>query len=236
MLGDVDSDHWWFRGKAALVVTALQRTGTVEPRSGWLLDAGAGSGGVSAQLGWNRDRLAIVEGNAALARRAGAAHDLRATRGRVDQLPFRDRSIDVVCLLDVIEHIPDPRPTLAEARRALTPGGLLVVTVPAHRWLWSAADDFLGHQRRYSRRMLTTELTAAGFQPLIVTHIFSWLVAPTWLVRRVTNRGSAEVGYDKSSPLIDRAAAVLTGAERALVGRVSVPIGTSVLAVARRLG
>jgi SAM-dependent methyltransferase len=235
LLSESDVDHWWFRSKAAFVATALRRTDRTRERTGWLVDGGAGAGGVSVQLGWDPDRLAVVEGNRTLARQAGSLHGLLAAQGHVDRLPFADGSIDVVCLLDVIEHIPDTREALAEARRVLAPGGRLVVNVPAHQWLWSAADDALGHQRRYSRRTLEAELSAAGFRTEILTHTFSWLVAPVWLTRRSDSEG-AELGLDRTSPAIELAAIVLTRAERALIGRMPVPFGTSVMAVARPVG
>jgi len=53
-----------------------------------------------------------------------------------------------------------------------------------------------------------------------------------WFTRRLSRQG-AELGLDKTSPLIDRAAMVLTAAERALVGHVRMPLGTSLLCVAR---
>jgi SAM-dependent methyltransferase len=235
LLSESDVDHWWFRAKSAFVATALRRTDQSHSRTGWLVDGGAGAGGVSVQLGWDPDRLAIVEGNQFLARQAGILHALLAAQGNVDQLPFADSSIDVVCLLDVIEHIPDTTAALAEARRVLTRSGRLVINVPAHQWLWSAADEALGHQRRYTRATLKAELTAAGFQPEISTHVFSWLVAPVWLTRRKDSSG-AELGLDRSSPMIELAAIVLTRLERALIGRVSIPFGTSVLSVARPTG
>lgn len=231
LLGAADADHWWFRSKATFVTTALRRTRSGDA-PGWLLDAGAGSGGVTAQLAWDPDRVVVVEGNGELAAQAQAAHGLLSAQGQVDRLPIADSSMEVVCLLDVIEHIPDPAPALAEAARVLRPDGVLVVNVPAHEWLWSAADEFLGHERRYTRRTLAAALTAAGFETALLTHTFSWLVAPVYLTRRVAS-GDAELGLDRSSPLVDLAALVLTRFERALVGRVPIPFGTSVLAVAR---
>lgn len=62
--------------------------------------------------------------------------------------------------------------------------------------------------------------------------MFTWLVLPVWVKRRVMSRGSPELGLDQTSPTIDRIAMALTFAERVLLGRVSMPFGTSVLCVA----
>lgn len=229
-----DRDHWWFRSKAALVSTALRRTAVGGEPGEWLVDAGAGSGGVTSLLGWRPDRVVVVEGNRALVSRAQRAHGLLGLQGGVDALPVADGSAHVICLLDVIEHLDDPVAALREAARALAPEGRLVVNVPAHQWLWSAADESLGHVRRYDRHRLRRQLATAGLEPTVITHVFSWLVAPMLMTRRLARGGQAELGLDRTSMVIDRTAMVLTRLERALIGRASVPLGTSLLCVAVR--
>jgi SAM-dependent methyltransferase len=227
-----DRSHWWFRSKAALVSTALRRT--ARGRDGWLVDAGGGAGGVTAMVGWNPDRTLVLDGNVSLVAEARRRRGLDAARAGVEHLPLADGSVDVVCMLDVIEHLPDPVAALREAARVLAPDGVVVVNVPGHQWLWSASDEVLGHRRRYDRTMLRTELAAAGLEPMIDTHTFSWLVPALWLVRRFSRSSESALGLDQTSAFVDRAAMVLTRLERALVGRLSLPFGTSLLAVARR--
>jgi SAM-dependent methyltransferase len=233
-LAGADRSHWWFRSKAALVATALHRSVGPRDERGWLVDVGGGAGGVTALLGWPPDRVAVFEGNHALATQAHRAHGLAAVRTAADRVPVADGAAEVVCLLDVIEHLHDPIVALRETGRALAPDGRLVVTVPAHTWLWSAADEQLGHVKRYTTPALATELAAAGFEPVLLTHVFSWLVPPVFLTRKLVGRGSAELGLDKTSFALDTAAMALTGIERQLLGRLRLPFGTSLLCVAVR--
>jgi SAM-dependent methyltransferase len=233
-LAAFDRSHWWYRSKAALVATALRRTEPLHHGRGWLVDVGGGSGGVTTMLGWPLDRIVLVEGNRALATEARRRHGLAALRTSVRHVPLADGVADVVCLLDVIEHLHDPGVALAEAARVLKPDGRLVVNVPAHQWLSSAFDEQVGHVRRYTRPALDAELVLAGFRPRLLSHVFSWLVPPLWLKRRVLSRGAPEIGHDQSSAVIDAAARALTLAERAVLGRASLPFGTSVLCVAGR--
>jgi SAM-dependent methyltransferase len=214
------------------VATALRRTAPPTGARGWLVDAGAGAGGVTALLGWAPDRVAVLEGNRTMVARALSVHGLAGVQAVVDALPVADGAASVVCLLDVIEHLEDPVPALVAARRALGPGGRVVVNVPAHPRLWSQADVELGHVQRYTRATLRRDLRAAGLEPVLLTHVFSWLVPPVWLTRRVVRPGTAELGLDQTSRLIDVASMVLTWIERQLLGRVPVPFGTSVLCVA----
>jgi dolichyl-phosphate beta-glucosyltransferase len=235
VLSRSDTEHWWFRGKAALVATGARRAAPPGSPSGWLADVGAGSGGVTSMLGWDPDQLMVVEGNEQLVEQAHHRHGLYGIQASVDILPLAEHSVDVLCLLDVLEHLADPVAALREAGRVLRPTGRLVINVPAHEWLWSDSDEFLGHVRRYTRPALRGELTAAGFEPRILTHVFSWLIAPVWLKRRATRARGPELGLDQTSPLIDRVAMVLTWFERQLVGRVTLPFGTSILCVAQKV-
>lgn len=227
-LSRADLTHWWFRGKAALVSSALSR---FAPTDGWLIDIGAGSGGVTSALLWPAERRVALEGNWALIS-AARTRGLVALKGDVTALPVESGTASVVCLLDVIEHLEDPVRALSEARRSVRPDGVVVVTVPAHDWLWSATDEELGHHRRYTRSKLRTEFDAAGLETLWMSHAFSWCVPPVWFLRKA-RRAEPELGIERSSPLTDRLAGVLNAAERVVLTRSTLPIGSSVIAVGK---
>lgn len=225
-----DQSHWWFSSKAHFISEALAFYPPAD--CALLLDVGAGAGGVTKCLEWKGARFAI-EASSVLA--AAALHGgVTSIQAHSEGLPIADGSASVVCLLDVIEHLADPVPTLREARRVLAEDGRLVVTVPAHRWLWSAADDYLGHKRRYSRKLLRSHLGAGGFETCDAWHVFSWLVLPVFLMRRVV-RNSAEnqLGLGSNGPLLTRVAALLTRAEVWSSRWLKSPVGTTIVAVAR---
>ena len=66
----------------------------------------------------------------------------------------------------------------------------------------------------------------------MLSHTFSWLVPPTFVLRRLLGQASVKAGHEDTSFAVDRGALALTFAERSLVGRVGLPFGTSVLCVA----
>src|SRR5262249_52589987 len=62
--------------------------------------------------------------------------------GKVSSLPFAAATFDLVCALDIIEHVEDDDSALAELVRVARPGGLLLISTPLHPVLWNAFDDF----------------------------------------------------------------------------------------------
>jgi SAM-dependent methyltransferase len=230
-LAEADATHWWFRSKAAFVSWAIRHHSDV---AGRLVDLGAGAAGVTAQLGWPPGETVAVDASGFLVEQAHRRHPLHVARGDTAAVPLADGAAHVVCLLDVIEHLADPGPALDEARRLLAADGILVVNVPAHPNLWSAADEVLGHARRYTRASLRDELERHGFAVTWMSHVFSWLYVPVWAKRRLRPGDEPQLGLDARSPLLSAASLVLTRLEWAVVSRAPLPVGTSVLCVARR--
>ncbi|HEY7641580.1 MAG TPA: methyltransferase domain-containing protein [Steroidobacteraceae bacterium] len=91
-------------------------------------------------------------------RAAGA----RADVGTIFDLPFADRSFDLVCAMDIIEHVADDVGALSELTRVLAPRGTLLISVPLHQSHWTAFDDFVGHCRRYDPERLSALLAQVG--------------------------------------------------------------------------
>jgi len=111
-----------------------------------------------------------------------------AQTGRIDALPFPDRTFDLVCALDVIEHVDDDRRVFGEISRVLKPGGVLICSVPLHARCWTRFDDWVGHVRRYEPSDLLALLSGHGFRvdksaaygmqpsnPRLVNHGMWWL-------------------------------------------------------------
>jgi len=98
-----------------------------------VVDAGCGTGYGAADLALKaREVLGIDNSEDAVSYAAAhfAHENLRFERGVCDSLPVPDGSIDLVAAFEVIEHLPEWREFLAEARRVLTPGGLFLVSTP----------------------------------------------------------------------------------------------------------
>ncbi len=118
------------------------------PRGGRVLDAGCGrSLFTEIRPQWPfRIVASDVDLDLLRARQAEFA-DVRFLVGDAEPLPFQDGSFDAVFAGELIEHLPDPRPGVAEFRRVLRPGGTLILTTPNRLRLANLAD---GSERPYS--------------------------------------------------------------------------------------
>ena len=88
---------------------------------------------------------------------------VRVGVARAEHLPFPAGCADLVTSMDVIEHLDDDA-ALADYRRVVRPGGLVLLTVPAYQWLWSDHDTWAAHRRRYSRPTLVAAVDRAGLR------------------------------------------------------------------------
>jgi hypothetical protein len=93
--------------------------------------------------------------------------------------------------VNVLEHLTDPSMSIANLGDALRPGGLLLIHAPAHSRLFSAADEALGHKRRFDEDSIQRAVTDAGLQ--VVGHRqFNRLGAIGWRFNQI--RGRERIG------------------------------------------
>jgi len=77
---------------------------------------------------------------------------------QVTSLPFADGAFDLVCALDIIEHVDDEDGALSELSRVAKVGGTVLISTPLHPSHWTSFDDFVGHKRRYEPLRLLAKL------------------------------------------------------------------------------
>lgn len=114
------------------------------------------------------------------------------------RIPFADE-FDVVGAFDVLEHITEDVVVLAEIHKSLKPGGVLVLTVPQHPWLWSQADEYAVHQRRYTAAEIQQKLHDAGFN-ILRSSSFVSILLPAMAVARFRQRKEG-LDYDPTQEM-----------------------------------
>jgi SAM-dependent methyltransferase len=143
------------------------------------------------------------------------------------------RHYDLVAAFDVVEHISNDEAAIGSIARLLKPGGKLVLTVPAHQWMWSAHDVVNHHYRRYSRTGLK-RLIDGSLLKLETIGYFNSLLFPVAVAERLASklRGKDEADLSLPPAPLNQALERVFAAERALIGRVPLPPGLSLFAVA----
>ncbi len=179
---------------AALRVTWLQCLAPYRWAAGLagglaVLDLGCGEGYGTAELaatarlavGLDRDAAALAQ-----ARRRYPGPRLAWVAAQAEALPFPDGAFDLACCFQVLEHLPDPARLLAEARRALAPGGRLLLTTPNRAAVLAGLNPH--HAREYDAASLAALL--AGFFPQV--ELLGVFASERVLAYRVRNRALVE--------------------------------------------
>jgi SAM-dependent methyltransferase len=238
LMHGLELKHWWFRGRRRILVDLLEEATNPGPPAPRILDYGCGTGGntsfyaalgsvVGIEPDWSAIRLAHVRGGANYCRSEGT------------RLPFRPGVFDIVVASDVLEHIEDDEAAVAEIARVIRPGGVLILTVPAHQWMFSEHDVALHHFRRYSKTSLRMLLEGTGMK---IRRLSYWnaslfpLICLLRLMRAGHSRPVARSDRGGEAPhWINEGLAALLAGEAAVVRRVSLPWGVSLVAAAQRM-
>lgn len=233
-LAEHEEWYWWHRARELIVHRVLRRHAPADAR---ILDIGCGTGATSASLRPFGSVLGLDIGSEALVR--AREHNLPVARSHAAQLPVPPGAFDVVVALDLLEHLEDDVAAAGEIRGALTPGGLLLATVPAYPFLWSNHDIALGHRRRYGRRQLLDVLERAGFEVELCSYVMSAILPAAMAVRlaerlRPGAQRPAASGYLPVPALLNSLLTHLVGLDGYLLRWLNLPFGLSVLALARR--
>jgi SAM-dependent methyltransferase len=236
-LATLEAGNFWFRSRNRLLIWAVQR---YFPNAKNFLEIGCGTGFVLAGMNAAFPSLSLFgseifsEGlNFAAARLPGV--ELFQMDAR--RIPFREE-FDVIGAFDMLEHVKEDEKVLAQMYQATRPGGGILLTVPHHPFLWSAADDFARHVRRYKTRELKDKVERAGFKLLRVTSFVS-LLLPLLVLSRFKQRFSANefdpAGEFNINSSVNTTLEMILNVERSIIrAGLSLPAGGSLLLVARR--
>lgn len=232
-----EAEHFWFRARAQFIMDYFE---FYVDRQARILDIGAGTGCVAsilAEAGYRVEIGDIHANGLYYAKELGFRHLYQFD---LFEPPFADE-FDVVGLFDVLEHFDRDGEAVRCVAQMLRAGGLVVATVPAHRWLWNREDSIGGHKRRYTRRSLHRVFAENGFSPLKVHYLFQFIV-PLLAVRALFQRDDfSEVRPEERdldlrlNAVVNRTLRLLCRVERGLHPFLPNWFGGSLICVARKM-
>lgn len=229
----LEDRYWWFVGRRHLALKLLRQYTSAEcPLT---MDIGCGTGAVLKELvKWARPVGLDMSPLALGFCRDRNLRNLILANG--EKLPLTSESLDAIIGLDIFEHIPDDAAAFSECFRVLNPGGTLVLSVPAFKSLWGPHDIALMHMRRYRRAEISQRLKAAGFevQRCGYSIFFLFPVVVVFRFFEKMKRGPAQAQLVPVPDWMNRALVGLQALEAAWIGKMDLPWGSSVVAVARK--
>jgi glycosyltransferase involved in cell wall biosynthesis len=158
-----------------------------------VLEAGCGAGNLTSQL-IDRQHLTAIDLDESHVERVrsrfGHLENLTITTSDLDDpdtFSGLGGDYDSVLCVNVLEHLKHPEVAVKGFAQVLRSGGHALVLVPAHDWLFSAADEALGHTQRYTRTGLLTLLENAGLDVVDIRQ-FNRLGVLGWMVNKMLQR------------------------------------------------
>lgn len=150
----MEERHWWFLGRRKIVTEIIHRT--VPPfTEKAILDIGCGTGGNIASWANDYACIGMDPSEEALGRaRERFRHVTFVSGSQPKDLGETISKVNLLLLMDVLEHVDDDFWFFSEWLSKIRPGGYVLITVPADRKLWSEHDVSFGHFRRYEKRRL----------------------------------------------------------------------------------
>jgi SAM-dependent methyltransferase len=234
----LETTNFWFRSRNKIIISALKK---FAPNFDSLLEIGCGTGYVLKGIRENFPQANLFGSEIFTEGLKYAATRLPNTKlMQMDAraIPFTEK-FDVIGAFDVLEHVKEDNLVLAEIHKALKPRGIVLITVPQHQWLWSAADEYAHHERRYSKSELHEKVERAGFKILRSTSFVS-LLLPAMFISRLRRKKQDEK-FDPSaefkiSPLLNRIFEfILTIEYWGIKLGLNYPVGGSRLLIAQKI-
>jgi len=181
-LAELESGNFWFRIRNKIILWSLHK---YSPELKSFLEIGCGTGFVITEIS-KKFPDAHLSGSEYL--EEGLAHARQRVPGaeftQMDarHIPYEEK-LDAIGAFDVLEHIEEDEIVLQQIYKALKPCGVMFITVPQHRWLWSTVDEYACHVRRYGPHELHQKVCRAGFEIIRSTSFVSTLLPAMFLSR-----------------------------------------------------
>ena len=240
-LSPLEAKHFWFRSRNRLIVWVLQKYFSSFLKTKKVLEIGCGTGFVLSGIESAYPELTLC-GSEIFTKGLDFAASRLSDRVSLFQMDARsipfEQEFDIIGAFDVLEHIQEDQIVLTEMYRAVVPDGGIILTVPQHPWLWSQADNFAHHVRRYRAQELGKKVEKVGFKVVRMTSFVS-LLLPLMIVSRFQQRKPSS-NYNVLSELKIKGKLnkflehVMTLERRFIQAGVSFPLGGSLLVIAKK--
>jgi len=230
----LEDQHWWFVTRRMIIKrildTLLQNSDIHD-----ILEAGCGTGG-NLELLSSYGNIYAIEINDEARDLANKRKICSVEPGSLPQnIPFK-KDFNLICMLDVLEHIDDDLAAMKAIVDKIKKKGKLLITVPAYMFMWSSHDAALHHKRRYTKKQLTSVVQAAGLEIIYATYFNTYLFPLIALIRILKNLFGKKDGTDLKMPskVMNNLLKNIFYSEIMFIPKMSLPFGISILVMAQK--
>lgn len=227
--------HFWFRIRRDFI---LQIFNKYVGKNSLVMEVGTGTGYIARELKRNGYNVEISDVHKQfLDFRKNKAIQKRY-QFDINESPFIEH-FDAIGMFDVLEHIEEDRNVLKNVRKMLNDDGRVIITVPAHSWLWSRYD--YSHKRRYNLKRIRAIFRDSGFDILEAKHFFV-SITPLLLMRSLIKRdkfnknSATNLAEDQISinPIVNKILYLMLSIECKFIKNICPRVGGSIVVVAKR--
>lgn len=188
-LGAVQPDrHWYYQSKFSFLRRTLEKLEAIPTQ---VVDVGAGSGFFAKKFAEHFKTSRIIAYDPNYTQEFLVQNDKALYQ---DHLTLTDlANADVVLMIDVLEHIANPKSFLLDFTRQAKKGATFLITVPAFMILWSQHDVFLKHYRRYRIRDVQLLVKSSGLDVISSRYLYSTIFPIALLKRRLTSGARSDM-------------------------------------------
>ena len=225
----LEKTYWWHKGKLFLVEQLIKLL-FKNSKKLKILEIGCGTGLITKALSKYGEVWGIEISKEAIS--ACKEKEIKnIILGDINKIKIpKDflNKFDLICCLDVLEHIQDDIKT----------SGYLLINVPAHKFLWSEHDEALHHKRRYSMREIVQKVIDCDFK-IKKSSYFVLTFFPIIALYRLYTNLFTESTYPKTSYVmlpskLNNLMTKVLEIEAKLIRRIDFPLGTTIIVIAQR--
>ena len=234
-LYQLESFYWWHVGRRYIISALLNRF--LFKSKIQILDVGCGTGR-GLQFFSRYGKVIGVDNSLEALKFCSKRKNKDVLLCSAESLALAGQSVDLIGMLDILEHIDNDLITLKEIFRVLKPGGIIMVTVPSYRFLWSEHDEALNHKRRYSKKDLKSKITKAGFKikklSFTITTFFFPILLYRLLQKLIMRSSFPKTSYVILPDWLNKLFINLLRFEAKVIKYFNLPFGVSLICIAEK--